>query len=150
MSTRRRAIISLCACLGLIGCATDNSIVAGAVDTIGIKLAAGTTDQGASLTMGFKGAKFAVVPVENSDGRVLSRDEAYSVFAMLGADASGGVVATGLGAEVEQVLATGRAADIWAKGRAQRTLTVADIARAKAAGLSADEAKAFQATGVLR
>ena len=147
MSRLNAVMAGLLCCGALAGCTTDYSIMAAAVDTVGIGIAGGPQAQGASLTVGYTGAKFAVVPVENRLGQSFG-PEAYSVFAMLGLDAKGGTSGTVLGASVEQVLATGRAAEIWAAGRAQRTATLADIARAKAAGLTPADITAFK--GVLR
>jgi hypothetical protein len=104
-------------CLALAGCGTGTPIVAGAVDTVGVAIGGGTQEQGVNLTVGYKGAKFAVVPVQTSQGQLLAltdganRDKGFSVFAMLGLDAKGAPVGTG----VEQVLAVGPAAEIWAK-----------------------------------
>ena len=91
-------------------------IVAVAADDVGVVASATPQSQGASLTVGYKGAKFAVLPVESQHGKVLamrtaSGQETYSIFTQLGVDAKGGL---GSGVAVEQVLAIGPAADAWA------------------------------------
>ena len=123
------------ACLLLAGCSTAGTpIVAGAVDTIGVAIGGGAQDQGMNMTVGYKGAKFAIVPVQNQNGALLlikdgpDKQKGYSVFAMLGLDAKG-AAAPGVG--VEQVLAVGPAAEIWAAGRVKLTAE-----QARAAGLS--------------
>ena len=96
--------------------------MAGAVDTVGVSVAGGATEQGGNVVVGFKGAKFAVVPVQTEAGHLLAtRDGAgkvrgYSVLALLGIDVAGGV-ATGAG--INQVVAVGKPADIWALGQAK-------------------------------
>jgi len=112
-------------CLALSACAANRTpIVAGAVDSVGVSIAGGAQEQGGNLTVGFKGAKFAIVPTNNEHGDLLAledgpnRQKHFSVFAMLGLDAKGGI---GTGVGVEQVLAVGPAADIWAAGRARLT-----------------------------
>jgi hypothetical protein len=106
------------ACLALAGCNTVNTpIVAGAYDTVGLSVSGGPQEQGGSFVFGYKGGKFAVVPVESSNGNTLlltNKDggqRGFSVFAMLGVDSKGGA-ATGIG--LEQVVAVGPAAEIWA------------------------------------
>jgi len=118
-----KKLTSLLVCVFTAGCVADRSIVAAAVDDVGVGAAVGTTQQGASLTVGYNGGKFAVVPVENIDGRILSLDDgrggekSFSVFTALDVNANAGV--GGLGASVDQVLAVGPAADIWAAGQAK-------------------------------
>jgi len=120
MSTIKVILIGPFMGLAFVGCTatTNTPIIAGAVDSVGIWAGAGAkTAGGAALALGFKGAKFAIVPVEAQDGRALllrenGRSETYSVFAGLGVDAKGGSAA---GVAVEQVLAVGPAADEWAK-----------------------------------
>lgn len=90
-------------------------IVAVAADDIGVTASATPQSQGASLSVGYKGAKFAILPVENQQGKLLGMrtangEETYSIFAQLGLDAKAG--ASG-GVAVEQVLAVGPAADKW-------------------------------------
>lgn len=104
--------------LGLLaGCANQTAIIAGAVDSVGISAGAGSQDQGANLTVGYKGAKFAVVPAENQAGQLLAlqngpdRQKGLSVFAMLGIDAKAPPTAS---ANVNQVLAVGPAAELYA------------------------------------
>lgn len=104
--------------LGLLaGCANQTAIIAGAVDTVGISAGAGSQDQGANLTVGFKGAKFAVVPAENQGGALLAlkngpdKEKGLSVFAMLGIDAN---ATPSISANVNQVLAVGPAAEWYA------------------------------------
>ena len=92
-------------------------IVAVAADDVGVVASATPQSQGASLTVGYKGAKFAVVPVEGAQGNVLGMrtatgEETYSVFTQLGVDARAGAAS---GVAVEQVLAVGPAADAWVK-----------------------------------
>jgi hypothetical protein len=93
-------------------------IVALAADDVGIVASATPQSQGASLTVGYKGAKVAVLPVEGRDGRLLGlqtgpkETETYSIFTQLGLDARAGA---STGVAVEQVLAIGPAADAWAK-----------------------------------
>jgi hypothetical protein len=138
MSMLKMAIVGPSICLALAGCSAANRtpIVAGAVDTVGVAISAGVQDQGGNLTVGYKGAKFAVVPVTNEDGEILAlRDgpdkrRGFSVFAMLGVDAKGGAA---LDADIQQVVAVGPAAEIWALGRSG--VTQAEIDRARAAGL---------------
>jgi hypothetical protein len=136
MWTMRTVIFGPAVCLALAGCGTGTPIIAGAIDQVGIGISGGAQDQGGSLTVGYRGAKFAVVPVQNAAGEQLSLDagsgggeRGFSVLAMLGLDAKGGLTT---GAAVEQVLAVGPAADIWALGRAR--LTAEELARARAAG----------------
>jgi len=103
------------------GCTTVGTpIVAGAVDSVGVTAGLGAQNQGGNLTVGYKGAKFAVVPVQTSQGERLvlnnggpQQEKMFSVFALLGVDAKGGL---GPGVDVRQVVAVGPAADIWAEG----------------------------------
>src|SRR5262249_5751922 len=136
MSKLKLMIAGLSICLALAGCSAGTPIVAGAVGTVGGAMSAGTTGQGGDLTVGDKGAKFAVVPVQTAAGQQLSlrngsvdKERGFSVLAMLGIDAKGAVAPV---ADIQQVVAVGPAADIWALGRSG--LTADDIARAKAAG----------------
>jgi hypothetical protein len=123
MFTWKRAIGCTAICLSLAGCQTGTPIVAGAVDQIGVSVSGGVQDQGGNLTVGYRGAKFAVVPVQNSGGEQLSlldgpnKEKGFSVFAMLGLDAKAGT-ATRVG--VEQVVAVGPAAEIWATNRSRQ------------------------------
>jgi hypothetical protein len=109
-------------CCALAGCVTNEAIIAGAVDTVGISAAGGTTEQGGNLVVGFKGAKFAVVPVQTETGELVAtpdgpdRQRGFSVLAMLGIDTAAGV---NTNAGVHQVLAIGRPADLWALGQAR-------------------------------
>jgi hypothetical protein len=104
--------------LTLAGCVTGTPIVAGAVDTVGVAIGVGTQEQGGNLTVGYKGAKFAVVPVQTDSGRALSlldgpnKEKGFSVFAMQGLDAKAG---TSPGVGVVQVVAVGPAAETWAR-----------------------------------
>jgi hypothetical protein len=123
--------------LALAGCATTGTpIVAGAVDQVGVAISGGVQDQGGNLTVGYRGAKFAVVPVQTAQGEQLSlrdgngKERGFSVFAMLGVDAKAGLAPD---VDIQQVVAVGPAAEIWALGRSG--LTKADIDRARAAGL---------------
>jgi hypothetical protein len=100
-------------------------IIAVAADDIGVVAAVTPQSQGASLTVGYKGAKFAIMPVENRDGKLLvmdtpKGDQTYSIFTQLGLDAKGG---TARGVAVQQVLAVGPAADAWVR----RTDTVPQV-----------------------
>lgn len=108
------------ACWGLAGCTSfQTPIVAGAVDTVGVSVSGGTQEAGGSMVVGYRGAKFAVVPVETSQGDrlVLSdkdgNEKGFSVFAMLGLDVKGAAAAPCVG--VSQVVAVGPAATIWAE-----------------------------------
>jgi len=105
--------------LALAGCNAHTPIVAVATDDIGIVAGITPQSQGAALTVGYKGAKFAVLPVESGRGNLLGIQtgngkeiESYSIFAQLGLNAKGGA-SRGVG--VEQVLAIGPAADAWVK-----------------------------------
>src|ERR1043165_8064235 len=96
--------------LALAGCNSAHTpIVAFVADDVGVVASASPQNQGASLTVGYKGAKFAVLPVENQQGKLLGMDtaagqETYSIFAQLGLEAKAG---TSRGVAVEQVLAIG-------------------------------------------
>ena len=105
-------------CLLLGACATDGTpIVAGAVDQIGVSISGGPQEQGGNLTVGYRGAKFAVVPVENRRGDTILMTDAkggqrsFSVFAMLGLDTRAGASPL---VGIQQVVAVGPAAEIWA------------------------------------
>ena len=118
MSTPKWTISGSVFCLALAGCANQTSIIAGAIDSVGITAGAGTQEQGANLTVGYKGAKFAVVPAETQRGELLAlrdgveRRKGLSVFAMLGIDAK----TSAPEAAVAQVLAVGPAAEYYAIG----------------------------------
>lgn len=107
--------------LALAGCnSVTTPIVAGAVDSVGVTAGMGAQSQGGNLSIGFKGAKFAIVPVQTSQGQRLvlanggpQQEKMFSVFALLGVDAKGGL---GPAVDVRQVVAVGPAADIWAEG----------------------------------
>src|SRR5262249_34189255 len=72
MSKWRTVILAPALCLLLGACATDGTpIVAGAVDQVGVSISGGPQEQGGNLTVGYRGAKFAVVPVENRQGQTL-------------------------------------------------------------------------------
>jgi hypothetical protein len=82
-------------------------IVAVAADDVGVVASATPQTQGASLTVGYKGAKLAILPVENRDGDLLAMEtkngqetETYSIFTQLGVDARAGAAA-GVGVEQE-------------------------------------------------
>lgn len=106
--------------VALAGCTTARApIVAGAVDSVGITLGAGAQSQGGNLTVGYKGAKFAIVPIMNAEGQRLTlyngseQDEkGFSVFTMLGVDAKGALSPS---VDIRQVVAVGPAAEIWAE-----------------------------------
>jgi hypothetical protein len=76
------------------------------------------------------------MPITNANGEILSlkdgqdKRRGFSVLAVLGVDAKGGVPS---GVDIQQVVGVGPAAEIWALGRSG--LTPDEIARAKAAGL---------------
>src|SRR4051794_41392954 len=115
MSMSKSSVIAATlVCCALTGCVTNEVIVAGAVDTVGISASGGTTDQGGNLVVGFKGAKFAVVPVQTESGELLAtpdgadKQRGFSVLAMLGIDTAAGL---NTGAGIHQVLAVGRPAD---------------------------------------
>ena len=119
MSTWKALIACQLACLGFAGCSSiQTPIVAGAVDKVGVSIAGGTQEQGGTVVVGYRGAKFAVVPVESSRGQQLllddgaGKDKGFSVFAMLGMDVKGGAAAPCVG--VSQVVAIGKAATTWA------------------------------------
>jgi hypothetical protein len=121
----KREILAGLSCLALAGCNTSGTpIVAGAVDQVGIAVSGGVQDQGANMTLGYRGAKFAVVPVQTASGELLAledgpnKEKTFSVFALLGIDKSTGGTAPGIGG-IEQVVAVGPAADIYAAGRAR-------------------------------
>jgi hypothetical protein len=104
--------------LALAGCNTvQTPIIAIAADDVGVVAGFKPAAQGgASLTVGYKGAKFAIMPVENQRGELLAMDtptgdQTYSIFTQLGVDAKAGVTSGGLA--VQQVLAVGPAADKW-------------------------------------
>jgi hypothetical protein len=104
--------------LALAGCNTvQTPIIAVAADDVGVAATFRPANQGgASLTVGYKGAKFAVMPVENRNGELIAMDtpagqQTYSIFTQLGVDAKAGAAAGGV--VVEQVLAVGPAADRW-------------------------------------
>jgi hypothetical protein len=126
MSTKSMIAATL-VCCALAGCVTNEAIIAGAVDTVGISASGGTTDQGGNLVVGFKGAKFAVVPVQNERGNLVylrdgpGKERGFSVLAMLGVDAAAGA---NIGAGIHQVVAVGRPADYWALGQATKKVTV--------------------------
>jgi len=102
--------------LVLAGCTTVRTpIIAVAADDVGVVASASPQSQGAALTVGYKGTKFAILPVESGGGDLLAMDTAngeqiYSIFTQLGLDAKAG---TTRGVAVEQVLAVGPAADKW-------------------------------------
>lgn len=102
--------------LVLAGCNTvPTPIVAVAADDVGVVASISPQTQGGALTVGYKGAKYAILPVESSRGNLLavqtaSGQETYSIFTQLGVDARSGT--TG-GVAVAQVLAVGPAADAW-------------------------------------
>jgi hypothetical protein len=122
MSSRKSLIAAGLMCFVLAGCVTNEAIIAGSVDTVGISASGGPADQGGNLVVGFKGAKFAVVPVETQAGNLVAfpdgvdRERGSSVLALLGIDAGAG---TGLCAGIQQVLAVGKPADLWALGQAK-------------------------------
>lgn len=105
-------------CLAVAGCSTQTPIIAGAADTVGLSASVGPQEQGGSFVFGYKGAKFAIVPVENRNGELLlikdgaGKQKGFSVFAMLGADGRGGAASE---VAVVQVVAVGEAAETWAK-----------------------------------
>jgi hypothetical protein len=119
MSTLKMLISGAAICLVLAGCnSVHTPIIAGAYDTVGMSVAGGPQEAGGSFVFGYKGAKFAVVPVENQYGDTLlltdknGSQRSFSVLALLGVDAKGGT-ATGIG--VQQVVAVGPAAETWAR-----------------------------------
>lgn len=137
MSRLTMLIIGAAGCIASAGCTTAGTpIVAGAVDQVGIGASAGVQDQGGNLTLGYRGAKFAIVPVQTAGGQQLSlhdgpdKEKGFSVLAVLGIDSKGGAAPS---AAVDQVVAVGPAADIWALGRSG--LTPAQAERARVLGL---------------
>ena len=120
MSTWKVLIVCELACLALAGCTSfQTPIVAGAVDKVGVSVAGGTQEQGGTVVVGYRGAKFAVVPVESSQGQRLvltdknGNEKGFSVFAMLGLDVKGASASPCVG--VNQVVAIGPAATTWAE-----------------------------------
>lgn len=120
MSTWKPLVACSVACLAMAGCTTVHTpIVAGAIDTVGVSISGGVQDQGANMVVGYRGAKFAVVPVENSKGERLvledkdGNEQGFSVFAMLGLDVKGTPASPCVG--VSQVVAVGPAATAWAE-----------------------------------
>jgi hypothetical protein len=120
MSAWKSLLACSVACLAFAGCTSVHMpIVAGAIDTVGVSLSGGAQDQGATMVVGYRGAKFAVVPVENSKGERLvledraGNEEGFSVFAMLGLDVKGAAASPCVG--VSQVVAVGPAATAWAE-----------------------------------
>lgn len=118
MLTWKSLVACSAACLAFAGCTSTNMpIIAGAIDTVGVSISGGAQDQGGTMVVGYRGAKFAVVPVETSRGEQLlltdkaGNDQGFSVFAMLGLDVKG-AAAPCVG--VSQVVAVGPAATIWA------------------------------------
>jgi hypothetical protein len=100
-------------CVALAGCSNVPRIVAGSIDQVGVGMSGGVQDQGGNMTVGYRGAKLAVVPVETNAGVPLPN---LSVFAQLDFDAA---LKTSVG--IEQVIAVGPAADIWALQKARLT-----------------------------
>jgi hypothetical protein len=120
MSTWKSLVACSAACLAFAGCTTvQTPIVAGAIDAVGVSVSGGPQAQGANMVVGFRGAKFAVVPVESSQGDQLLLDQkdgtqkGFSVFAMLGLDVKGAAAAPCVG--ISQVVAVGPAATTWAQ-----------------------------------
>lgn len=119
MSTWKVLTASLVVGLALAGCSTGMPIVAGAADTVGVSVSGGTQEVGGSVIVGYRGAKFAVVPIQSSSGdRLILTDNAnaekgFSVFAMLGLDVKGAPADSCVG--INQVVAVGRAATTWAE-----------------------------------
>jgi hypothetical protein len=118
MSTWKLLVACSAACLAFSGCTSTNMpIIAGAIDTVGVSISGGAQDQGGTMVVGYRGAKFAVVPVETSKGDQLlltdkaGNDQGFSVFAMLGLDVKG---STSPCVGVSQVVAVGPAATAWA------------------------------------
>lgn len=113
----------------LAGCSSAQTpLVAGAVDQVGLAATGGVQDQGASATLGYRGAKFAVVPAQNAKGQMLwTRDgegiQTFSVFTKLGIERHATISDTALAGatakSIEQVVAVGKSADIYAKGEAE-------------------------------
>lgn len=127
ISTLTKAIAGSAMGLLLAGCVTNEAIVAGAVDTVGISASGGAADQGGNVVVGFKGTKFAVVPVQTENGELLylpdgsdNQEKGFSVLALLGVDAAAGTETRGT---IHQVLAVGKPADFWALGQARQKVT---------------------------
>lgn len=112
--------------LASAGCtATKTPILAVAADNVGITAGVGAQNQGGDLTVGYKGAKFAVVPVQTSGGQRLTlyngdsqHEKSFSVFAALGVDRNAGLYSN---VDLRQVVAVGPAAEIWAAGSSGAT-----------------------------
>jgi hypothetical protein len=139
MSSLGKVVAASLIGLAFAGCTTTarTPIVAVAADHVGVTAGVGAQSQGANLTIGYKGAKFAVVPVQNFKGERLTlyngdqqHEKSFSVFALLGVDAKAGLSPT---VDIRQVVAVGPAAEIWAAGSSG--VTKADLNEAIAAGI---------------
>lgn len=120
MSTWKSLVACSVVCLASAGCTTvQTPIVAGAIDSVGVSIQGGPQGQGANMVVGYRGVKFAVVPVESAQGEQLlmtqpdGTEKGFSVFAMLGLDVKGAATAPCVG--VTQVVAVGPAATAWAE-----------------------------------
>jgi len=119
MSTWKSLVACSAVCLAFAGCTVQTPIIAGAADSVGVSVSGGPQAQGANMVVGYRGVKFAVVPVENMHGQQLLLDQkdgtqkGFSVFAMLGVDVKGAAAAPCVG--VSQVVAVGPAATIFAE-----------------------------------
>ena len=99
-------LAALSGCLILGGCADQQytPLIFGQSDTLGISISASATEQGAELTLGYKGRNIAIIPVtvKQADGTVTNVSatrtggsdgefvDALSVFGQFEAAASGG------------------------------------------------------------
>ena len=122
MSKWKSLVACSISCLAFAGCTTvQGPIIAGAVDSVGVSVSGGPQAQGANMVVGYRGAKFAVVPVESTSGNQLllpqkdGTEKGFSVFAMLGVDVKGAAAAPCVG--VSQVVAVGPAATTFAEKR---------------------------------
>jgi hypothetical protein len=108
----------------LSACSTiDPPLIFGKMDTFGLSASATAPDQGGTVSLGYRSAKLAIVPVtaHNADGSVEVLREnragpansgAFSTFAHFEASAN---VRTGVGACLGDTFATGLAAQVVAQ-----------------------------------
>ena len=109
----------------LSGCNTiDPPLIFGKMDTFGLSASATAPDQGGTVTLGYRSAKLAIVPVtaHNANGNVevlresrtgnVSGTGAFSTFAHFEASAN---VRGGVGACLGDTFATGLAAQVVAQ-----------------------------------
>ncbi len=114
-------LLGLAGSTTLTGClsGTDRPLVFGKIDTLGISAAAGVQDQGAAVTLGYRSAKVAVVPVTLTgptgvellgEQRSTGDTGAFSTFAHF--QATAGAPGAGPAACLGDTFATGLAAQV--------------------------------------